>query len=216
MSYATPITIDLTNGGLKTVNGSGTYKSYTGAWTLSWNAENMQSLCTVFSLMQGDMQRAFDFEQPGLAERVATDWRSLVAKGERYGSLNQMMVTEMYNQVNFVLKSGYERLGQGLPPGSATKTPESAQQPGMVYTPPVQSIPPEMLEPPVITGGATPVPGTAQPSKTVTYNVVTEQPPVMPSGPGGGIVQAQPAEAGIPWKWIALGLGALFLLRKRR
>lgn len=211
MSYANPITFDLATGGLKGTSTAGTYKAYSYPQTLSWTADNVQSLGMVFGLMQSDIQRAFDSEQPGAAERVATDWRTLLSKVEAYGSMNPMMVTELYNEVNLVLKRGYEQLGQPLPAGSSTKTPESAQQPGIIYTPIVQPIPSEMLEPPV---APAPKSGAVPPPKVTTINVAQQQPPAMPSGPGGGIVQAQPAE-GIPWKWIALGLGALFLLKGR-
>lgn len=217
MAYANSITFDI-NAGLKGTEVSGTYKSYTLAHTLSWNVQNVQSLMQVFGMMQSDMQRCFDNETPGGAERVATDWRNLVAKAERSATLNALMVTDMYNQVNVVLKRGYEVLGQKYPtmPSISTgNTPETVQQPGIIYTSNVQPIPSEMLEPPAApapTGGATAVPGTA---KTQTILVSQESPTVLPSGPGGGIVHAEPAAAGIPWKWIALGLGALYLLKRK-
>ena len=217
MASLTPLTVDY-NGGLTGTNAQGTYKSLTTTNTLSWNAQNVQSCQIVFGLMQSDMVRAFDFEMPGIAERVSRDWKDLVSRMERMGSIGATIVRDLNLQADWVLQRGYERLGIKLPASSITNTPETVQQPGVIYTPPAQTIPAEMLEPPMPpapTGGVTATPGTAAPGRTTTFDVVQEQPVSMPSGPGGGIVHAEPAATGIPWKWIALGLGALYLLKRK-
>jgi len=212
----TAITINA-NGGLKGTASSGTYQSYTFPQTLSWNVQNVQSVMTIFGLMETDMQRCFDNETPGVAERAANDWRTLITKMEGAGTLNALMVTEMRNQVNLVLQRGYDKLNAKYPqlPPPGANTPETVTQPGMIYMPTVQPIPQEMLEPPaapVPTGGVTAVPGTA---KTQTILVSQQAPTVLPSGPSGGIVHAEPVSEGIPWKWIALGFGALYLLKRK-